>query len=124
MQPGWICQREHVCKLINGEVQLAPEVAVRLETVLGVPAHFWNNLEAIYREKLLKVEAENAMEVVYRHMGLIVFVETMATEGTCHFCFSNCCTWIANPQWEIWKLTSEGRAKVNRERCINLVSFM
>ena len=53
---------KHVSKLINGEVQLTPEVAVRLETVLGVPARFWNNLEAIYREKLLKVEAENTMD--------------------------------------------------------------
>jgi len=53
---------KHVSRLINGEVQLTPEVAVRLETVLGVPARFWNNLEAIYREKLVKVEAENSME--------------------------------------------------------------
>lgn len=53
---------KHISKLINGEVQLTPEVAVRLEVVLGVPAKFWNNLEAIYREKLIKVEAENAME--------------------------------------------------------------
>ena len=52
---------KHVSKLINGEVQLTPEVAVRLEMVLGIPARFWNNLEAIYREKLVKVEAENAM---------------------------------------------------------------
>ena len=123
MQPGWICQREHVCKLVNGEVLLTPEVASRVETVLDVPAHFWNNLEAIYRGKLFEVEAENVMEMVYRHMGLIVFAETMATEGTCHFCFSNCCTWIVNPQGKIWKLTPEGRAKVNRERFINLVSF-
>ena len=43
---------KHVSKLINGEVQLTPEVAVRLEIVLGVPARFWNNLEAIYRENL------------------------------------------------------------------------
>ena len=49
-------------KHINGDVQLTPEVSVRLEMVLGVPAKFWNNLEAIYREKLIKVEAENAME--------------------------------------------------------------
>lgn len=53
---------KHVSKLINGEVQLTPEVAVRLETVLGVPARFWNNLEAIYREKLVKIAAENTME--------------------------------------------------------------
>ena len=53
---------KHVSKLINGEVQLMPEMAVKLELVLGVPAGFWNNLEAIYREKLIKAEAENAME--------------------------------------------------------------
>ena len=53
---------KHISRLINGDVQLTPEVAVRLEVVLGVPAKFWNNLEAIYREKLIKVEAENAME--------------------------------------------------------------
>ena len=53
---------KHISKLINGEVQLTPEVAVRLEIVLGAPAKFWNNLEAIYREKLIKVAAENAMD--------------------------------------------------------------
>ncbi len=53
---------KHISKLINGEVQLTPETAVRLEMVLGVPAKFWNNLEAIYREKIIKAEAENAMD--------------------------------------------------------------
>ena len=53
---------KHISKLINGDVQLTPEVAVRLETVLGVPARFWNNLEAIYREKVVKAEAENTMD--------------------------------------------------------------
>lgn len=53
---------KHVSQLINGKVQLTLDIAVRLETVLGVPAKFWNNLEAIYREKLLKVEAENSMD--------------------------------------------------------------
>ena len=32
---------KHISKLINGEVQLTPDVAVRLEMVLGVPAKFW-----------------------------------------------------------------------------------
>ena len=54
---------KHISKLINGEVQLTPETAVRLELVLGVPAKFWNNLEAIYREKIIKAEAENAMDM-------------------------------------------------------------
>ena len=53
---------KHISKLIHGDVQLTPETAVRLEMVLGVPARFWNNLEAIYREKIIKAEAENAMD--------------------------------------------------------------
>lgn len=52
---------KYIGRLINGDVQLTPDVAVRLEMVLGVPAKFWNNLEAIYREKIVKAEAENAM---------------------------------------------------------------
>lgn len=53
---------KHISKLINGEVQLTPDMAVRLEMVLGIPAQFWSNLEAIYREKLVKVKNENEME--------------------------------------------------------------
>lgn len=52
---------KHISRLINGEVQLTNDVALRLEFVLGVPARFWNNLESIYREKLAKVKAENQM---------------------------------------------------------------
>ena len=52
---------KHISRLINGEVQLTPDVAMRLEMVLGLPAHFWNNLESIYREKLSLVQAENEM---------------------------------------------------------------
>ena len=53
---------KHISKLINGEVQLTPDVAVRLEMVLGVPAYFWNKLEATYREKIVKANIENDMD--------------------------------------------------------------
>ena len=53
---------KHISKLINGEVQLTPSVARRLEMVLGVPSSFWLSLEARYRDKLAKVEEENQME--------------------------------------------------------------
>ena len=58
---------KHISNLINGEVQLTPDVAMRLEMVLGLPASFWNNLESIYREKLQKVREENEMDddIVY-----------------------------------------------------------
>lgn len=54
---------KHISKLVNGEVRLTMDVARRLEMVLGLPAQFWCNLEAIYREKLAKVEEENAMDL-------------------------------------------------------------
>ena len=54
---------KHISKLINGEVQLTPDVAVRLEMVLGIPAVYWNRLEATYREKIIKANAENEIEV-------------------------------------------------------------
>jgi HTH-type transcriptional regulator/antitoxin HigA len=47
---------KHISKLINGDVQLTYEVAVRLEIVLGPPASFWNSLEAAYRERLMQDE--------------------------------------------------------------------
>ncbi|MDE7384082.1 MAG: ImmA/IrrE family metallo-endopeptidase [Treponemataceae bacterium] len=53
---------KHISRLINGEVILTPDVANRLEMVLGIPARFWNNLESIYREKILLAEEENRMD--------------------------------------------------------------
>lgn len=53
---------KHISKLINGDVQLTIEMARKLEMVLGVPTQFWCNLEAIYREDLVKVKEENTMD--------------------------------------------------------------
>ena len=53
---------KHISKLINGEVQLTPSVARRLEMVLGIPSGFWLSLEATYRDKLAKVQEENQMD--------------------------------------------------------------
>ena len=53
---------KHVSKLINGDVLLTTDVALRLEMVLGIPARFWLNLESIYREKLEKIKLENDMD--------------------------------------------------------------
>ena len=53
---------KHISRLINGKVELTQEVSLRLETVLGVPASFWNNLEAVYREHLARASVENEMD--------------------------------------------------------------
>ena len=62
---------KHVSQLINGKVELTPEVANHLEMVFGIPASFWNNLEANYRDKIIKVNEENTMEAdknILKHM--------------------------------------------------------
>lgn len=53
---------KHISKLINGEVLLTQETASKLEIVLGMKAKFWMELEAIYRQDLLKVEEEIALD--------------------------------------------------------------
>lgn len=71
---------KHISKLINGEVQLTSDMAFRLEIVLGVPAQFWNRLESIYREKLIKIKAENDMESDLLLVGKLPYDE-MAENG-------------------------------------------
>ena len=39
---------------INYGAPIAPEAAIRLETVLGVPADFWNRGERRYRESVAR----------------------------------------------------------------------
>ena len=53
---------KHISRLINGKVELSHDVALRLESVFGIPAKFWNNLEAIYRENEARVLEELDME--------------------------------------------------------------
>ena len=43
---------KHISHLINGDIQLTHDVAMRLEMVLGLPARFWNNLETIIKKQV------------------------------------------------------------------------
>lgn len=54
--------QKHISQLIKGEAPLTLQTAQKLEMVLGIPAVFWTNLEAIYRDKLSKAEEENQMD--------------------------------------------------------------
>lgn len=54
--------QKHISQLINGQVRLMDDTAQRLESVLGIPATFWLNLENNYRLELHKVEEENDFE--------------------------------------------------------------
>lgn len=49
-------------QIIKGTVQIMPETALQLEKVTGVPASFWNNAEANYRESLARLEEQKQRE--------------------------------------------------------------
>lgn len=66
---------KHISQLLNGEVPLTQQTAEKLELVLDVPAVFWVNLEAIYRDKLSKAEAENQMDEEKKIVSIFPYKE-------------------------------------------------
>ncbi len=48
--------------LISGKEPITVATAIQLEKVLGIDAHFWLNREMLYREKLSRIEQEEALE--------------------------------------------------------------
>lgn len=55
---------KQISQLMNGDVRVTSDMAEKLELVLGVPADFWNKLESIYQEKLVKAKLENKWLIV------------------------------------------------------------
>lgn len=49
-------------RIFKGEQPITYETANKLEYVTGYPASFWNNLEAQYREQLVKVQEARELE--------------------------------------------------------------
>ena len=68
---------KHICKLVNGEVQLTVDVAKRLEMVLGPSVQFWCKLEAFYREAIVQANEENAMEADIAMAKKLPYTEMM-----------------------------------------------
>lgn len=62
---------QSLVRIFKGEQPISYETANRLELVTGVPARFWNNLEAQYREQLAKIEERNRLENDLKWLDLI-----------------------------------------------------
>lgn len=59
---------KHISQLLNGEVTLSENTAIKLEMVLNISKDFWLNLEKIYREDEERVKQELELQkekVVY-----------------------------------------------------------
>ena len=68
---------KHISRLINGEVLLTPDVAVRLEMVLGVSSSYWNAMEAAYRDRLAKAELQKEAETDLAILAAFPYSETV-----------------------------------------------
>jgi len=58
--------KKHINKIIKGEAPITAETAVKLENIFSLPASFWMNLEANYREDLARLKEkkdEEEMEI-------------------------------------------------------------
>jgi len=74
---------KHLNEIVKGKAQLTPQLALKLENVLGVPAGFWNNRERRYREDLARREESAALKdklgwlkkVPFRRMAAMGWVE-------------------------------------------------
>ncbi|MGH1366364.1 MAG: HigA family addiction module antitoxin [Calditrichia bacterium] len=49
-------------ELIKGKAPITKETATKLEYVLGIPTHFWLNLERQYQDELLEIEQMEYLE--------------------------------------------------------------
>ena len=58
--------KKTINEIICGKAAITPETALQLERVLGVPAKFWNNLEANYRKTLVRLRGRKPHTITYR----------------------------------------------------------
>lgn len=54
--------KKHINKIIKGEAPITAETAVKLENIFSLPASFWTNLEANYREDLARLNEKQDEE--------------------------------------------------------------
>lgn len=53
----WISE-DHLIEILNGKRTITPDTALKLETVFGGNASYWNNLQMKYNEVVAEKEQE------------------------------------------------------------------
>jgi len=62
-------------EIIKGKAPITPETALKLESVFGTPASFWNNLEANYQETRARLQAEREIDQETQIAALVPYSE-------------------------------------------------
>jgi addiction module HigA family antidote len=53
--------KETINEIIKGNAPITSEIALKLERVFQLPAHFWINLEQQYQETLIRLQVNQAV---------------------------------------------------------------
>src|SRR2546425_12763170 len=54
--------KKTINEIVKGKAAITPETALQFEKVLGVPARFWNNREAAYRDYLARQDEREHLQ--------------------------------------------------------------
>ena len=60
---------KHINQIIQGQAALTHDTAILLERTTGVPARFWNSLEAQYRDHLARKNERDVLALHHRVVG-------------------------------------------------------
>lgn len=66
---------KNISQIINGLAPISPDMAIKLEYVLGTPAHVWNNLMMNYQEALLREKAKESQKVELEHASHLDYLK-------------------------------------------------
>ena len=72
---------KHVNRIIKGHEPITQETAIGLERVTNIPAHFWNNREAIYRERLARFKEAEKLKSDLKWLNTIPTKELIRREA-------------------------------------------
>jgi len=53
--------KKFINEIIKGKTSITPEIALKLERVFQLPAHFWMNLEQQYQETLVNLQVNQTV---------------------------------------------------------------
>lgn len=62
-------------EIIKGKAPITPETALKLESIFGTPASFWNNLEINYQENRARIQAERDIDDEVEIAALVPYSE-------------------------------------------------
>ncbi len=72
--------KKTINEIVKGKAAISPETSLKLERVLGRPAHFWNNLERDYQEDKARLAERERLQKHLEWLKLVP-VNELAKQG-------------------------------------------